>query len=104
MKINEIVSEARANTASARAGLAKRKNTQPLSAEEQAAKDKAKSDKWLEKERAKMAAKASVAETTSSGSIGTAMTGGKSPNVGTLFGGSYKPKTPFTAKKKAGKK
>jgi hypothetical protein len=27
-----------------------------------------------------------------------------SPNVGTLFGGNYKPKTPFTAKKKAGKK
>ena len=25
---------------------------------------------------------------------------GKGPNVGTLFGGSYKPKTPFSAKKK----
>jgi hypothetical protein len=46
-----------------------------------------------------------VEETTSSGSIGTAMPSGKgSPNVGTLFGGNYKPKTPFTAKKKAGKK
>lgn len=197
MKINEIIAEARANTAGVRAGLSKRKNAQPLSAEEQAAKDKAKSDKWLEKERAKMAAKkgvtegtskelrlavyqvildihfgakygdemidtvtdelgdyfddvqasgdpilqkvyayvrqegaeaegdparmdrvalnaieflnyngarGSLSETTSSGSIGTAMTGGKSPNVGTLFGGNYKPKTPFTAKKKVGKK
>jgi hypothetical protein len=48
----------------------------------------------------------SVTETTSSGGIGTAMVGGNgSPNVGSLFGGSYKPKTPFTAKKKkAGKK
>jgi hypothetical protein len=47
-----------------------------------------------------------VTETTSSGGIGTAMVGGNgSPNVGSLFGGSYKPKTPFTAKKKkAGKK
>ena len=104
MKINEIVAEARANTASARAGLAKRKDTKPLSPEEQAAKDKAKSDKWLEKERAKMSAKKDVAETTGSSSIGSAMTGGQSPNVGTLFGGSYKPKTPFTAKKKVGKK
>ncbi len=49
----KVQSEARANTASARAGLAKRKSTVPLSKEEQAAKDKAKSDKWLEKERAK---------------------------------------------------
>jgi hypothetical protein len=45
-----------------------------------------------------------VTETTSSGGVATAMTGGNSPNVGSLFGGSYKPKTPFTAKKKAGKK
>ena len=46
-----------------------------------------------------------VTETTSSGGVATSMTGGSSPNVGTLFGGSYKPKTPFTAKKKkAGKK
>jgi hypothetical protein len=45
-----------------------------------------------------------IVETTSSSGIGTAMTGGKSPNVGTLFGGSYKPKTPFKAKKKVGKK
>ena len=105
MKISEIVAEARANTDSARAGLAKRKETKPLTPNEQIAKDKAKSDRWLEKERAKMAAKKGVAETTGSSSIGTAMTGGSSPNVGTLFGGSYKPKTPFTAKKKkAGKK
>jgi hypothetical protein len=49
--------------------------------------------------------KKSVTETTSSSGIGTAMAGGNgSPNVGTLFGGSYKPKTPFTGKKKAGKK
>jgi hypothetical protein len=46
-----------------------------------------------------------VTETTSSSGIGTAMVGGKGINVGSLFGGSYKPKTPFTAKKKkAGKK
>jgi hypothetical protein len=47
-----------------------------------------------------------VTETTSSGGVASAMVGGNgSPNVGTLFGGSYKPKTPFTAKKKkAGKK
>ncbi len=53
--------EARANTASARAGLAKRKENKPLSPEEQIAKDKAKSDKWLEKERAK-AAKKTISE------------------------------------------
>jgi hypothetical protein len=46
-----------------------------------------------------------VTETTSSSGIGTAMAGGNgSPNVGSLFGGSFKPKTPFTAKKKVGKK
>jgi hypothetical protein len=46
-----------------------------------------------------------VTETTSSGGVASAMVGGNgSPNVGTLFGGSFKPKTPFTAKKKAGKK
>jgi len=47
-----------------------------------------------------------VTETTSSGGVASAIVGGNgSPNVGTLFGGSYKPKTPFTAKKKkAGKK
>jgi hypothetical protein len=46
-----------------------------------------------------------VNETTSSGGVATAMAGSNgSPNVGTLFGGSFKPKTPFTAKKKAGKK
>lgn len=49
MKSNEFLSEGGANTKSFRAGYGKRKNTQPLSAEEQAAKDKAKSDKWLEK-------------------------------------------------------
>jgi hypothetical protein len=60
--MGEELEEARANTAGARAGLSKRKETKPLSAEEQAAKDKAKADKWLEKERAKMAAKKGVAE------------------------------------------
>jgi hypothetical protein len=46
-----------------------------------------------------------LAETTSSSGVATAMAGGNgSPNVGTLFGGNYKPKTPFTAKKKVGKK
>lgn len=53
----EEMDEARAATASTRASLEKRKNKVPLTPEEQAAKDKAKSDKWLEKERAKMAAK-----------------------------------------------
>ena len=48
--------------------------------------------------------KQEMSETTSSSGIGTAMVGGNSPNVGSLFGGSYKPKTPFTTKKKAGKK
>ncbi len=51
------LTEARANTANARAGLAKRKESKPLSPEEQLAKDKAKSDKWLEKERAKFSKK-----------------------------------------------
>jgi hypothetical protein len=59
---DEEFGEARANTAGTRAGLARRANAVPLSPEEQAAKDKAKSDKWLEKERAKMAAKKGVAE------------------------------------------
>ena len=45
-----------------------------------------------------------LAETTSSSGIATMVSGARSPNVGTLFGGSYKPKTPFTTKKKAGKK
>ena len=48
--------------------------------------------------------KQEMSETTSSSGVATAMTGGNSPNVGTLFGGSFKPKTPFTTKKKAGKK
>lgn len=150
------VSEARANTASTRAGLAKRKETKPLTPDEQIAKDREKFEKWKaknqkpekvdeasyidgEKQDPKslrwkqtsmsydeavkkygkdcvrkegknragqevIAVRVPLGETTSSSSIGTAMTGGKSPNVGTLFGGSYKPKTPFTAKKKAGKK
>ncbi len=51
------MAEARANTASARASLAKRNSKAPLSPEEQRAKDKAKSDKWLEKERAKQQSK-----------------------------------------------
>ncbi len=55
--LSEGVAEARANTASARAGLEKRKTKAPLSPEEQIAKDKARSDKWLEKQRAKQKAK-----------------------------------------------
>lgn len=45
-----------------------------------------------------------VTETSSSGVASAMVRGNGSPNVGTLFGGSFKPKTPFTAKKKAGKK
>jgi len=60
---DEEFGEARAaNTAGVRAGLARRANAAPLSPEEQAAKDKAKADKWLEKERAKMAAKKGMSE------------------------------------------
>jgi hypothetical protein len=52
-----------------------------------------------------IAVRVPLGETTSSSGMATAIPGGKgSPNVGTLFGGNYKPKTPFTAKKKAGKK
>lgn len=40
-----------------------------------------------------------VDETTSS-AIATTMSNKQSPRVGTLFGGSYKPKTPFTKKDK----
>jgi len=43
------VEEARANTSGARAGLAKRKTTVPLTPEEQAAKDAAKFEKWKAK-------------------------------------------------------
>jgi len=60
--IEQDIAEAGANTKSFRSGYSKRKDTKPLSPEEQAAKDKAKSDKWLEKERAKMAAKKSMAK------------------------------------------
>ena len=45
----------------------------------------------------------SINETTTSG-VATFIKGGQSPNVGTLFGGSYKPNTPFTASKKKSKK
>jgi hypothetical protein len=38
-------------------------------------------------------------ENTSS-AVATAPATGKGPNVGTLFGGSYKPQTPFTKKAK----
>lgn len=37
---------------------------------------------------------------TSSASVATVPAVGKGPNVGTLFGGNYKPKTPFNSKKK----
>lgn len=36
----------------------------------------------------------------SSASVATVPAVGKGPNVGTLFGGNYKPKTPFNSKKK----
>jgi hypothetical protein len=52
------------------------------------------------KDAAKTAKKESVAETTSAG-MATAPGVGKGPATGTLFGGSYAPKTPFTGKKKA---
>lgn len=42
-----------------------------------------------------------VAETTSSAGMATAPGVGKGPATGTLFGGSYAPKTPFTGKKKS---
>jgi hypothetical protein len=42
-----------------------------------------------------------VTETTSSAGMATAPGVGKGPATGTLFGGSYAPKTPFTGKKKA---
>jgi hypothetical protein len=42
-----------------------------------------------------------VAETTSAGGIATVPGVGGGPKVGSLFGGSYSPKTPFTAKKKS---
>ncbi len=45
----DSMSEARANTAGVRAGLAKRKTTAPLSPEEQIAKDRAKFEKWKAK-------------------------------------------------------
>ena len=52
------------------------------------------------KDAAKTAKKESVAETTSAG-MATAPGVGKGPETGTLFGGSYAPRTPFTGKKKA---
>jgi hypothetical protein len=45
--------------------------------------------------------KTGVSETTSSAGMATAPGVGKGPATGTLFGGSYAPKTPFTGKKKA---
>jgi hypothetical protein len=42
-----------------------------------------------------------VTETTSSAGMATAPGVGKGPKTGTLFGGSYAPRTPFTGKKKA---
>jgi hypothetical protein len=49
----------------------------------------------------KYAVKQSIAETTSAGGIATVPGVGGGKTAGTLFGGSYSPKTPFTAKKKA---
>jgi hypothetical protein len=45
--------------------------------------------------------KPNVSETTSAGGIATVPGVGGGPKVGSLFGGSYSPKTPFTAKKKS---
>jgi hypothetical protein len=45
--------------------------------------------------------KLSVKETTSTGGIATVPGVGGGPKVGSLFGGSYAPKTPFVGKKKA---
>jgi hypothetical protein len=45
--------------------------------------------------------KPNVSETTSAGGIATVPGVGGGPKVGSLFGGSYNPKTPFTAKKKS---
>jgi hypothetical protein len=42
-----------------------------------------------------------VTETTSSAGMATAPGVGKGPKTGTLFGGSYAPRTPFAGKKKA---
>jgi hypothetical protein len=53
------------------------------------------------KDAAKTAKKESVAETTSSAGMATAPGVGQGPKTGTLFGGSYAPRTPFTGKKKA---
>jgi hypothetical protein len=53
--------EARANTDSARAGLAKRKETKPLTPDEQIAKDRAKFEKWKAKNQ-KPESKAEVSE------------------------------------------
>jgi hypothetical protein len=53
------------------------------------------------KDAAKTAKKEGVSETTSSAGMATAPGVGKGPKTGTLFGGSYAPRTPFTGKKKA---
>jgi hypothetical protein len=53
------------------------------------------------KDAAKTAKTAGVSETTSSAGMATAPGVGKGPATGTLFGGSYAPRTPFTGKKKA---
>jgi hypothetical protein len=45
--------------------------------------------------------KLSVKETTSTGGIATVPGVGGGPKVGSLFGGSYAPRTPFVGKKKA---
>jgi hypothetical protein len=53
------------------------------------------------KDRQPIFVKQGVSETTSSAGMATAPGVGKGPATGTLFGGSYAPKTPFTGKKKA---
>jgi hypothetical protein len=53
------------------------------------------------KDAAKTAKTEGVSETTSSAGMATAPGVGKGPKTGTLFGGSYAPRTPFTGKKKA---
>jgi hypothetical protein len=53
------------------------------------------------KDAAKTAKTEGVSETTSSAGMATAPGVGKGPATGTLFGGSYAPRTPFTGKKKA---
>lgn len=47
-----------------------------------------------------MSSQSGLSETTSSAGVATTPGVGKGPETGTLFGGSYAPRTPFTGKKK----